>query len=81
MGENQKVIDLLTPLEDNGDLAVSYMLGMALLREKRAAEGQKLLDRILSKGEAPRRDFYSALGCSNREIIRRRFKNSRALSI
>ena len=62
MGENQKVIDLLTPLEGNGDLAVSYMLGMALLREKRAAEGQKLLDRILSKGDSAEARFLLGVG-------------------
>ena len=31
------------------DLAVSYMLGMALLREKRTTEGQVLLDRLAKK--------------------------------
>jgi tetratricopeptide (TPR) repeat protein len=57
MGENQRVIDLLKPLENSSDLAVSYMLGMALLREKRAAEGQALLDRILSKGDSAEARF------------------------
>jgi len=47
------VIELLKPLENTdsnpGDLAVSYMLGMALLREKRASEGQVLLERLAKK--------------------------------
>ena len=51
LGENQRVIDLLDPIKGNGDLGIDYMLGMALLREKRTAEGQLLLDRILSKGD------------------------------
>jgi tetratricopeptide (TPR) repeat protein len=62
MGENQRVIDLLKPLENGGDLAVSYMLGMALLREKRASEGQVLLDRILSKGDTAEARFLLGVG-------------------
>jgi tetratricopeptide (TPR) repeat protein len=62
MGENQRVIDLLKPLENGGDLAVSYMLGMALLREKRAREGQILLDRILSKGDTAEARFLLGVG-------------------
>ena len=66
MGENQRVIDLLKPLENTGgnpgDLAVSYMLGMALLREKRASEGQALLDRILSKGDSAEARFLLGVG-------------------
>jgi tetratricopeptide (TPR) repeat protein len=62
MGENQRVIDLLAPLADNGDLAISYMLGMALLRDKRTAEGQKLLDRILSKGDSAEARFLLGVG-------------------
>src|SRR6476469_10830567 len=62
MGENQRVIDLLKPLEAGGDLAVSYMLGMALLREKRAREGQVLLDRILSKGDSVEARFLLGVG-------------------
>jgi tetratricopeptide (TPR) repeat protein len=62
MGENQRVIDLLKPLEGSGDLAVSYMLGMALLREKRAAEGQALLDRILRKGDSAEARFLLGVG-------------------
>jgi tetratricopeptide (TPR) repeat protein len=62
MGENQRVIDLLKPLEGGGDPAVSYMLGMALLREKRAREGQVLLDRILSKGDSAEARFLLGVG-------------------
>ena len=52
-GDNAGVITLLQPLADKNhdDLAVAYMLGMALLREQRIPEGQALLDRILSHGD------------------------------
>lgn len=54
LGENQRVIQILTPMADQSaeDLGVAYVLGMALLREKRVDEGQRYLDRILSKGES-----------------------------
>ncbi len=54
MGETKKVIELLTPFDRKNpdDKAITYMLGTALLREKRTALAQILLDRILSKGES-----------------------------
>lgn len=54
LGENQRVIQLLTPVAEKStdDLGVAYVLGMALLREKRIDEGQRYLDRILSRGES-----------------------------
>ena len=54
MGENQKVIDLLTPLEAqlSSDNGFNYMLGTALIREKQAARGQVLVDRILRNGDS-----------------------------
>jgi tetratricopeptide (TPR) repeat protein len=54
MGETQKVIDLLTEFDRKypQDMAITYMLGTALLREKRTNLAQLLLDRILSKGES-----------------------------
>jgi tetratricopeptide (TPR) repeat protein len=54
MGETRKVIDLLTEFDRKypQDMAITYMLGSALLREKRTTEAQHLLDRILSKGES-----------------------------
>jgi tetratricopeptide (TPR) repeat protein len=53
-GENGKVIDLLTPLEkqDQGDLAIAYLLGTALLRDKQVARGQQIIDRILRDGDS-----------------------------
>ena len=54
MGENKKVIDLLTPLDQKtpDDLSLAYMLGTALVREQRTAEGTAMLNRIFAKGES-----------------------------
>lgn len=54
MGENAKVIELLSPLASKhpDDLAITYALGSALLRNNRVAEGQVLLDKILRKGDS-----------------------------
>jgi tetratricopeptide (TPR) repeat protein len=59
MGENDRVIELLQPLEqdDPSDLATAYMLGTALIRKQRIAEGQVLLDRILRNGDTPEARF------------------------
>lgn len=53
------VIELLKPVEarEPENLAVTYMLGMALLRENRVAEGQQLLDRILRNGDSAEARF------------------------
>ena len=53
-GEFQKAIDLLTPLENSqpDQPALDYVLGMALLRTGRVAEGQARVDRILRRGDS-----------------------------
>ena len=58
-GENQKVVQLLQPLEEKAhdDLAVAYLLGTALIRQKRISEGQVLLDRILKNGDTAEARF------------------------
>lgn len=52
-GENTKVISLLENAANSSpdDLGIAYVLGMSYLREKRVEEGQRQLDKILSKGE------------------------------
>ncbi len=52
-GEYGKVIELLKPLEAKqpDDLAIAYLLGIALLHDKHEAEGGRILDRILGKGD------------------------------
>lgn len=53
-GENAKVIALLSPLDkqNEGDLAIAYMLGTALLRNKQIDRGQLIIDRILRNGDS-----------------------------
>ncbi len=51
MGKNEDVIHLLESNETN-DLAVAYMLGMALIRANRVSEGQRQIDRILRNGDS-----------------------------
>src|SRR5437660_9576673 len=54
LGENKKVIELLTPVhQTNGDgLAIAYMLGTALVRDGQAEKGQVLIGRILKNGDS-----------------------------
>jgi tetratricopeptide (TPR) repeat protein len=53
-GENRKVIDLVAPIEKErpGDLAIAYLLGTELLRDKQIEAGQLLIDRILRNGDS-----------------------------
>jgi tetratricopeptide (TPR) repeat protein len=59
MGENRDVIKLLTPIEaeHSDELAIAYLLGTALLNEGQIADGQKRVDRILSKGDSAEARF------------------------
>ena len=54
LGENKKVIELLTPLQQtNGeDLAILYMLGTALVRDGQTDKGQVLIEKILKNGDS-----------------------------
>jgi Flp pilus assembly protein TadD len=54
MGREKDVIAVLEPEEKKypDDLAVAYLLGTALIREKRVNEGQVLVDRILRNGDS-----------------------------
>jgi tetratricopeptide (TPR) repeat protein len=58
LGENKKVIDLLSPLQQAApdDKTLDYLLGTALIRDGQAAPGQLLVDRIVRDGD-------SAEGC------------------
>jgi tetratricopeptide (TPR) repeat protein len=59
MGEYDRVIELLRARErdDLSDLATAYLLGTALIRTGRTAEGQVLLDRILRNGDSAEARF------------------------
>ena len=54
MGREEDVIRILEPEEQKypDDMAVAYLLGTALIREKRVDEGQLLVDRILRNGDS-----------------------------
>ena len=54
LGENKKVIDLLSPLEQEtpDDKALDYTLGTALVRDGQTARGELLVDRILRDGDS-----------------------------
>lgn len=54
LGKNKNVIELLTPLSTNkpDDLAISYLLGTALVRDEQIDRGQVLIDRILRNGDS-----------------------------
>ncbi len=52
--EDAKVIELLTPVEKQNpnDLAIAYLLGTALLRNKQTERGQKVIDKILRSDDS-----------------------------
>jgi tetratricopeptide (TPR) repeat protein len=54
MGRDEDVIRVLEPAEQKypDDLAVAYLLGTALIHEKRVEEGQILIDKILHNGDS-----------------------------
>jgi tetratricopeptide (TPR) repeat protein len=54
LGENKKVIELLTPLEKESpnDKGLIYLLGTALIRDNQPERGQVLVNRILREGES-----------------------------
>src|SRR5499426_4435960 len=54
LGGYKRVIELLTPVEraEPDNRAVAYMLGMALINDKRLDEGQRRIERILRDGDS-----------------------------
>jgi tetratricopeptide (TPR) repeat protein len=58
-GEFKKAIALLLPFEpqESNNDALAYVLGMALIRDGRVAEGQQRVDRILRRGESAEGHF------------------------
>lgn len=53
-GENKKVIALVHPIwrQEDGNLAIAYLLGVAFIRDDQVERGQVLFDRILKNGES-----------------------------
>ena len=58
-GEWKPAIDLLLPLESShpDSAALDYVLGMAMIRDGRVAEGQLRVDRILGRGKSAEGHF------------------------
>lgn len=54
LGKNKRVVELLQPVAAKSpeSLDVAYLLGTALIRDNRVAEGQVLVDRILRVGDS-----------------------------
>ncbi len=59
LGEWQQAVEAAAPLEaaHPDEPALNYVLGLALIRSGRVAEGQKRVDRILSRGESAEGHF------------------------
>jgi Flp pilus assembly protein TadD len=52
-GLDANVIDLLAPIDkQEGDLAIAYLLGTALIRNRQTERGEEILDRILRHGDS-----------------------------
>ncbi|HXM44930.1 MAG TPA: tetratricopeptide repeat protein [Bryobacteraceae bacterium] len=68
-GQNAKVIGLLAPLDkqDQADLAIAYMLGTALLRDRQIDRGQQIIDRILRNGDSA--EARLLLGMAKLEVL------------
>jgi tetratricopeptide (TPR) repeat protein len=62
LGQNGRVVDLLQPLagRTSQDRAVSYLLGMALMKDGRMAEAQAAIDRVL-RDDAPEAHVFLAM--------------------
>ena len=74
LGDFKKVIE---QLEDSAekhpdDLAIAYLLGTAYIRDKQSEKGQRLVDRILSKGDSA--EVHLMLGVASAEA--REFKTA-----
>ena len=54
LGEYKKAIALLAPLETEtpDDMALSYLLGTALIRDQQTVRGSQVIDRILRRGDS-----------------------------
>jgi len=84
-GEFRRAIDLLLPFEaaQPDQPALDYVLGMALIRDGRVAEGQLRVDRILGRGESAEGHFLlgSALfTAGNYPAAVKEFSKAEALS-
>ena len=67
LGEWKQVITILDPLveKDPDNQAILYMLGTALMRDRQYARGQRVIDRILGKGDSA--EAHLLLAIASRE--------------
>ncbi len=85
LGREKDVIGILQPEETKypDDLAIAYLLGTALIREKRVAEGQVLVDRILRNGDSAEAHLMlgtAKMGVSDYAGARNEFSKAVALN-
>jgi tetratricopeptide (TPR) repeat protein len=85
LGREQDVIRTLEPeqVKHPDDLAIAYLLGTALIRDKRVAEGQVLVDRILRNGDSAEAHLMlgtSKMGVSDYAGARDEFAKAVALN-
>jgi tetratricopeptide (TPR) repeat protein len=67
LGEWKRVIAILDPLleKDPENQAILYMIGTALMRDRQTERGQRVLDRILRKGDSA--EAHLVLAIASRE--------------
>jgi len=75
IGENVKVIEVLDSFDDPSNQAVNYLLGTALVRERRLERGQLIIDRIMRQGESAEALMLTSTlllaGTGNKEAVRK----------
>lgn len=81
LGQNARVIEILQPLAEGAApvRAVSYLLGMALLAEGRAAEAQRAIDRVLRDDSAEAHVFLAMMYMKDGDCEKAMPEISRAL--
>lgn len=74
LGENKKVIELLTPLEATfgHDRVFAYLLGTAFINDRQIDKGQGLIDRILRGGDSA--EAHVMLGAAH--LMTQDYKNA-----
>jgi tetratricopeptide (TPR) repeat protein len=85
LGRESDVTRILEPEQTKypDDLAIAYLLGTALIREKRVAEGQVLVDRILRDGDSAEAHLMlgtAKMGISDYAGARDEFAKAEALN-
>lgn len=85
LGREEDVVRVLEPEETKypDDLAIAYLLGTAYIRQKRVAEGQVLVDRILRNGDSAEAHLMlgtAKMGISDYAGARDEFAKAEALN-